>query len=296
MEYCDDSDLSKLIKEHRENNELIEETKIFTIINSICLGLKEIHAKNIIHRDFRPKNIFLNKNNKTKIGDFGISKQLVNQKYTTTKKGDLHYMAPEMLQKNVKYNNKVDIWSLGCIIYELFNLESYYNGILVQELVEETPQKIKIDSKYNPVWLKLLNKILIKKDYNARLNIDEICDFINNINNNNYDERTNSASTSSSSLINYKIHCNSKKLFIIFKGDVQFSHCFDGAIKLKEMLKILEEKNVINTFSADKYSILYKSRLLNNRNYLEKPLYEIFGNRMNNIIIKIFETNHILGR
>ncbi len=94
MEYCDDSDLSKLIKEHRENNELIEETKILTIINSICLGLKEIHAKNIIHRDFRPKNIFLNKNNKTKIGDFGISKQLVNQKYTTTKKGDLHYMAP----------------------------------------------------------------------------------------------------------------------------------------------------------------------------------------------------------
>ena len=294
MEYCDDSDLSKLIKEHKEKNELIEETTIFNIINSIYLGLKEIHAKNIIHRDFRPKNIFLNKNNKIKIGDFGISKKLVNQKYTTTKKGDYHYMAPEMLVKHAKYNNKVDIWSLGCIIYELFNLETFFDDIFYREMVEGTPQVMKINPKYNQAWLQLLNKILIKKDYNARLKIDEICDFIKNINNNNYEERTNSTSTSSSSLINYNIHQNSGQIFIIFRGDVEFSECFDRSFRLKEMFKILKEKNLINSFDIEKYTIIYRSIILNQSKNLEKPLYEIFRNK-NNIVIKIFECGKILG-
>ena len=92
------------------------------------------------------------------------------------------YMVFKMLQE-AKYNNKVDIWSLGCIIYELFNLESYFKDIFIKEYVEpKSYYPIKIDKKYNTEWLKLLNKILIKNDYNARLNIDEICDFIDFIN------------------------------------------------------------------------------------------------------------------
>ena len=92
------------------------------------------------------------------------------------------YMVFKMLQE-AKYNNKVDIWSLGCIIYELFNLESYFKDIFIKEYVEpKSYYPIKIDKKYNTEWLKLLNKILIKNDYNARLNIDKICDFIYFIN------------------------------------------------------------------------------------------------------------------
>ena len=182
MEYCDNSDLYNFIKEHKENNKLIDEKKIFEIINNICQGLKEIHNQNIIHRDLRPKNIFMSKNNKIKIGDFGISKELINQKYATSKKGDVEYMALEMLEENAKYNNKVDIWSLGCIIYELFNLKTYYKDISFKEMRDLKPYPIKIDKKYNQAWLQLLNKILIKKDYNARLNIDEICNFLNDIN------------------------------------------------------------------------------------------------------------------
>ena len=105
MEYCDNSDFYNFIKEHKENNKLIDEKIIFEIINNICHGLKEIHYKKIIHRDIRPKNIFMNKNNKIKIGDFGTSKELINREYATTKKGDMAYIAPEMLQE-AKYNNK----------------------------------------------------------------------------------------------------------------------------------------------------------------------------------------------
>ena len=52
-----------------------------------------------------------------------------------------------MLETNEKYNNKVDIWSLGCVIYELLNLETYFSDIMMKELVENKPQIIKIDKK-----------------------------------------------------------------------------------------------------------------------------------------------------
>ena len=88
----------------------------------------------IIHRDLKPENIFMNKNMEIKIGDFGISKQL-NKEYTLTKNklGTEYYIAPEIIKEG-KYNEKSDIWSLGCIIYELFNLRIYYIDKFMNDL------------------------------------------------------------------------------------------------------------------------------------------------------------------
>ena len=115
MEYGGDNNLEKFIKKYKEKNELIVENIIRDIIIQICFGLKEIHKNKIIHRDLTPDNIFVDDNNQIKIGDFGISKILIN-KYTTKKIGKYHYFAPE-IEKGEKYNNKIDIYSLGCIIY-----------------------------------------------------------------------------------------------------------------------------------------------------------------------------------
>ena len=69
----------------------------------------------------------MDNNNKIKIGDFGVSKILTTtQNYTKSKVGKHHYFAPE-IEKGENYNNKVDIYALGCIIYELFTLNEYYN-------------------------------------------------------------------------------------------------------------------------------------------------------------------------
>ena len=86
-------------------------------------------------------------------------------------------MAPEISQKKTKYNNKVDIWSLGCIAYELLTLDYYYN-VLINEFIDETPQEIVLDEKYNKCWLELL-KSLLKKKYNERPIIDKVCDLVN---------------------------------------------------------------------------------------------------------------------
>ena len=90
----------------------------------------------IVHRDLKPENIFMNKNMNIKIGDFGISKQLSSYKtHTLTKKklGSEYYAAPEILIKGI-YNEKSDIYSLGCIIYELFNLNIYYKDLIWRKI------------------------------------------------------------------------------------------------------------------------------------------------------------------
>ena len=181
MEYCE-NDLRKFIDEHKAKQELIEENIIYDIILDLILGIKEIHKNNIIHRDLKPANIFINKENKIKIGDFGISKQLDNgEKYASTNTGTNYYMAPEII-KGEQYNNKIDIWALGCIIYELFTLnicfktKSIYG--YVNKIVEGNHGTIDIE-KYNSKWQKLID-LLLKKDYKKRPNIDEVYNYLNN--------------------------------------------------------------------------------------------------------------------
>ena len=119
MEYCDGLDLRKYINEHKANGEKINKYLIYYFIIDICQGLKEIHSKNLIHRDLKPENLFLTEEENIKIGDFGIAKQLSNvNEYAKTQTGTILYMAPEVLNGK-EYNNKVDIWALGCIIHEL---------------------------------------------------------------------------------------------------------------------------------------------------------------------------------
>ena len=74
----------------------------------------------------------MNDNMEVKIGDFGISKHFqTDEEYALTlkKAGTVYYIAPEIL-KSGKYNKKADMYSLGCIMYELFNLNIYYTDKL----------------------------------------------------------------------------------------------------------------------------------------------------------------------
>ena len=173
MEFCDGENLRNLINKNQENNTLIQENIIINIIKQICIGIKEIHNKKIIHRDLKPENIFLNKNMNIKIGDFGISKQLnFNATFAITKNraGSDHYTAPEILTKGI-YNEKSDIYSLGCIIYELLTLYNYYQDKLSDEIKT-------INSEfYNYKWKELINSTL-QGNYNKRFDINKVIQFL----------------------------------------------------------------------------------------------------------------------
>ncbi|NWQ65155.1 NEK3 kinase, partial [Neopipo cinnamomea] len=121
MEYCDDGDLMQKIKHQRGN--LFPEDMILHWFVQICLAVKHIHDKRVLHRDIKSKNIFLTQNGKVKLGDFGSARLLAHpMSYACTYVGTPYYVPPEIWE-SMPYNNKSDIWSLGCILYELCTLK-----------------------------------------------------------------------------------------------------------------------------------------------------------------------------
>jgi serine/threonine protein kinase len=73
----------------------------------------------ILHRDLKPGNIFLDSNSDVKVGDFGLARVMNHEsQYAFTHVGTPYYQSPELIYDQ-KYNELSDIWSLGCIIYEL---------------------------------------------------------------------------------------------------------------------------------------------------------------------------------
>ena len=132
FEYCD-YNLYELIKTYKRKQMSLSELKIKNIIYSITLGLYHIHSNGIMHRDLKPENILI-KNKEIKIADFGTAKEIpkFNSYHEINNMTDYictrWYRAPECVLKSKNYNEKVDIWALGCIMAELYNLRPIFPG------------------------------------------------------------------------------------------------------------------------------------------------------------------------
>lgn len=120
-EYADGGDLSEKIKE--QNKTPFKESDILDYFTQICLALKHIHEKKIIHRDLKSGNVFLMKSGLVKLGDFGIAKTFKNtMDKAKTMVGTPYYLSPEIIQGKL-YDNKSDIWSLGVLLYEMMTFK-----------------------------------------------------------------------------------------------------------------------------------------------------------------------------
>ena len=116
-EYADGGDLAEKIKS--QNNKPFTEQEILDYFTQICLALKHIHEKKIIHRDLKSGNVFLMKSGLVKLGDFGIAKGFQNtMDKAKTMVGTPYYLSPEIIE-NKPYDAKSDIWSLGVLLYEM---------------------------------------------------------------------------------------------------------------------------------------------------------------------------------
>ena len=117
LEDCD-SNLQKYI---RKNGELLNEKNFFKeIVISMAKALKTIHEKGLMHRDIKPANIYykkVNDKNIIKLGDFGCSIYIKDN--ISDSIGSLLYSAPEMV-KDLEYDEKIDLWSLGVTLFELY--------------------------------------------------------------------------------------------------------------------------------------------------------------------------------
>lgn len=178
LEYCDGGDLNKMIKTTRGKSKLIPESKIIDIFQKILDGLEYIHSKKIIHRDMKSLNIFLTKSGNIKIGDLGIAKVLLYSNCTNTVIGTPLYLAPEIC-KEKPYNEKSDIWSIGCVLYELltftlpFDAPNYVG--LCKKILKGiyTPFKDDIKKFYSKELIGLMDLIL-QVDPEKRPSVKEI--------------------------------------------------------------------------------------------------------------------------
>ncbi|CAL6024114.1 Kinase [Hexamita inflata] len=182
MEFCGAGDLSKYIKQCQQAHKYIEEDQIWSVFIQILNAVSYCHTPpassqlphTLINRDLKPANIFLSDQSTIKVGDFGLCRLLEENQIAKTNVGTPLYMAPELLL-NTPYNEKVDIWSLGCILYEMATLQPPYVASSMESL------KLKVERGLRPLLAKHYSEnlrktidIMLQKDPAKRPSAAEI--------------------------------------------------------------------------------------------------------------------------
>ncbi|XP_039254199.2 serine/threonine-protein kinase Nek2-like [Styela clava] len=182
MEYCSGGDLASIISKKRKERSFMEENFILRVFAQLVLALQECHSQRkklgqgkILHRDLKPANVFLDSSNDVKLGDFGLARVLNHDtSFAKTFVGTPYYMSPEQMNK-LSYNEKSDIWSLGCLIYELCALLPPFtaaNQRLLAVKIKEGKFR-RIPSKYSDELQDCIS-LMLKTSAARRPTIDEI--------------------------------------------------------------------------------------------------------------------------
>jgi serine/threonine protein kinase len=169
MDFCDGGDLYKFIKKNGKLTE--EESKKYFL--EISKGLYFLYSNNLIHRDLKPHNILITSKNILKICDFGFVKESNENMLYDTLCGSPIYMAPEIL-KYKKYDSKVDLWSMGIILFEMLTSKPPFIGVNHIDLIrviDSTELTIPNDIIISNVCFDLL-KSLIVVDSQNRISFD----------------------------------------------------------------------------------------------------------------------------
>ncbi|CAF0886112.1 unnamed protein product [Brachionus calyciflorus] len=126
-EYCEGGDLDVRFKQLKKENRRLSEEQVLDWTVQLLTAVNYMHSRRVLHRDLKARNIFL-KNENVKIGDFGISRILQGtMDMASTFTGTPYYMSPEVL-KHEGYNSKSDVWSIGCLLYEMCTYQHAFEG------------------------------------------------------------------------------------------------------------------------------------------------------------------------
>ena len=177
MEYFDNGDLDDYIKVLKYEKNKVKKEEIWNIFYQSISGLTYLHSSKVIHRDIKPANIFMTKNKIIKIGDFGVS-AVVKEKKEDMKKirqlsgtvvGSLPYMAPEILKQKRIYNEKVDVFSMGCVFYKICCLKDYQkvDYVIEENKVKNDLRQSEIPTNYDSDLMNII-KLMVEIDPEKR--------------------------------------------------------------------------------------------------------------------------------
>ena len=181
MEYADKGDLYQKITQFKKIGCLIDEVDIWRIFIQMTKGLKALHDLKILHRDLKSANIFLFSDGSAKIGDLNVSK-VAYRGLGYTQTGTPYYASPEVW-RDEPYDIKSDIWSLGCVTFEMLalhppfraeNMEKLYNKVIQcqygkisdrysDDIREIIKLLLKVKTKERPTCAQILKHPLVKK-------------------------------------------------------------------------------------------------------------------------------------
>lgn len=168
MEFCECGDLNEFIEMQKKSKHLLKEDIIWKFFIKITLGLADIHKLKILHRDLKSLNIFLKQENDVRVGDLGVAKVLNNTFFAKTFIGTPYYLSPEICEDK-PYNDKSDVWALGCILYELCTYKHPFTarsqGGLILKILNSYPDPIY--HGYSEELKNLIN-IIFDKDFEKR--------------------------------------------------------------------------------------------------------------------------------
>lgn len=132
MEMADNGDLLQAIEKNKKTKTKFSEKQIWHYFIQTVRGLKALHDLKIVHRDIKCANLFLTKEYVVKLGDLNVSK-VAKVGLLQTQTGTPYYASPEVW-KDKPYDNKSDIWSLGCVLYEMITLLPPFRATSMQAL------------------------------------------------------------------------------------------------------------------------------------------------------------------
>ena len=177
MEYADGGDLCGKIKAKAAMGARFRPAEAARLFSQTALAIKYLHDRHILHRDLKPQNVFLTSQGVVKLGDFGISTVLQSSvMMAKTICGTPFYFSPELCEGKA-YNNKSDVWALGCVLFEILTLDVPFPIAggkmtdLMNRIVNDDPV---IPAYVDGGWERLL-RAMLHKDCAARPNIDDVC-------------------------------------------------------------------------------------------------------------------------
>jgi len=175
MEFASGGSMHTLIQHSKVH---FPEDEVWEWLAQMTIALQYIHSHNILHRDIKPQNILLwgSTRRVVKLADFGIAKTLRSASEMATLVGTPYYLAPEICEGK-PFDKKSDIWSLGCVLFEIMALKKLFKGANIPALIlaiirgkrEELPpaaQKL-----YSSELIALLDSML-KEDVQQRQNAE----------------------------------------------------------------------------------------------------------------------------